>query len=474
MLNNRTYIFIYVLLWFIKEEIIINYDVIIIGAGPGGYSAALKAGKNGLTTLLIEKRKIGGVCLNEGCIPTKTLLYSAKIFDNAKHGEKYGITVENIQLDHEKIVKRKDKTVKILAAGIKSALKNEGVHYLEAEAKLVKDDKGHIGVWANGEEFSAKNIIIASGSSAILPPIEGALKMYSAGFVLTNREILDLNELPKTLVVIGGGVVGLELASYFNSAGAQVFVIEMLPQIGGNLDHDLATILQQNLQRKGVNFILNARVVEIKDGAAVYEQNGEIAELACDKILMSVGRYANISGMGLMEAGFECTSQGIVVNEYGETNIAGVYAIGDVNGQLMLAHTAYREADVCLNRILGIEDKVDYSIIPSVIYTSPETAGVGETEESAKKKGLEYEAVTVSMRHSGRYLAENEGGDGICKIILAKPSKQILGVHMITNYAAEIIYGAGMLIQQKTKVEDIEKIVFPHPTVSEIIREALI
>ena len=434
----------------------------------------MKAAKNGLNTLLIEKEKIGGVCLNEGCIPTKTLLYSAKILDNAKHGEKYGITVENITLDHEKVVKRKNKTVKVLAAGIKSALKNEGVNYVTADARLIKDVDGNIGVMADGELLYAKNIIIASGSSAIVPPIEGAAEQYEAGFLLTNREILDLNELPGSLVVVGGGVVGLELASYFNSVGTEVTVVEMLPQIGGGLDDELAEILLHDLQKKGVNFKLNARITKVTDNAVVYEQAGETVELSCDKVLMSVGRSANVAGIGLEEAGVSFSGKGIVTNEFGETNVPGIYAIGDVNGKLMLAHTAYREADACVNRILGVEDAVDYTIIPSVIYTNPETAAVGETVASAEEKGYECEAIKVSMRYSGRYLAENEGGDGICKIIIDKDSKQILGVHMIANYSSEIIYGAGMLIQNKTKVEDMEKIVFPHPTVAEIIREALL
>lgn len=457
-----------------------NYDVIIIGAGPGGYSAAVKAAKNGLKTLLIEKEKVGGVCLNEGCIPTKTLLYSAKIFNSIKNGEKYGVTAENITFDHGKVVKRKDKTVKILTAGLKSSLQKAGVNYLNAEARLIKlykpdkNEAGNTGVMANGEVFTAKHIIVASGSSAIMPPFEGAAEMYSAGFVITSRETLDLGELPKSLVVIGGGVVGVELASYLNSVGTGVTVIKRRPQIGDGLDGELAEFLLKDLKKKGINFIFNMRIARITEGSVVYEQAGETKELGCEKVLMSVGRSPNVYGLGLDEAGIEFSADGIVTNEYCETNVAGIYAIGDVNGKLMRAHTAYREADVCINRILGIDDAVNYTHIPSVIYTNPETAAVGETEESAKEKGYEYEAVNVSMRYSGRFLAENEGGDGICKIILDKNSREILGVHLIANYSSEIIYGAGIMVRNKTKVADIDKIVFPHPTVSEIIREALI
>ena len=360
-----------------------------------------------------------------------------------------------------------------MAAGIKSALQNAGVTYLNAEAKLVKDGS-NLSVEADNTVFAAQNIIIASGSAAILPPLEGVQKGFSAGFVLTNREILALTEVPKSLLVVGGGVVGLKLASYFNSLGAQVTVLEMLPHIGGNLDIELSTILLNNLQKKGVNFLLNAKLLTVADGEVVYEQAGEKQELCCDKILMSVGRAANVEGLGLAAAGVDFSARGIATNEFCETNIAGIYAIGDVNGRLMLAHTAYREADVCINRILGIDDAVDYTIIPSVIYTNPETASVGETAKSAAEKGYECEEVNVSLRHSGRYLAENEGGDGMCKIVLEKDSKRILGVHLIANYSSEIIYGAGLLIQNQTKADDIEKIVFPHPSVSEIIREALI
>ncbi|MCL2695718.1 MAG: dihydrolipoyl dehydrogenase [Clostridiales bacterium] len=435
-----------------------NYDVIVIGGGPGGYSAALKAAKNGLRTLLIEKDKLGGVCLNEGCIPTKTLLYSAKIFDSIKSGSKYGVTAEGLVFDHAKVLKRKDKTVKILTAGIRASLEKAGVVCLAANATLTPD-----GVLADGARFTAEHIILAAGSSAMLPNISGALN------ALTSREVLSLAEVPQSLAVVGGGVVGLELASYFNSIGTQVTVVEMLGKIGGSLDAELAEILMKNYQKKGMTFVLNARVTEIRQGSLVYEQAGESAEILCDKVLMSVGRTPNVADLGLAETGIRFSGKGIETNEFCQTNVQGIYAIGDVNGKSMLAHTAYREADACVNHILGIKDRVDYGLIPSVIYTNPEAAWVGAPEDSPHAG----ETVKIPMRYSGRYLAENEGGDGLCKIVLGA-DKQILGVHLLGGCASEIIYGAGMLIANQTKAEDIEKIVFPHPTVSEILREALL
>ena len=403
------------------------------------------------------------------------MLYSAKIYDNIQSGEKYGVFAENIKLDHEKILRRKDKVIKTISMGIKSSLKNANVTYLNASAKLVKGKDGNLKAEAaDGTTYSSKNIIIATGSSPILPEIKGVKEMHNQGFLLTSRELLEITEPPNSLAIIGSGAVGLEMASYFCSVGAKVTVIELLPKICGNLDSDLSDILLKNFQKRGINFLLNSKLLEVKNGSIVYEENGETKELYCEKALISVGRSANISGLGLEEAGIAVEKNSIVINEFCQTNIKGVYAIGDVNGKLMLAHTAYREADVCINNILGKPDKVDYTNIPSVIYTNPEIASVGETEESAGKKGYDYKANKISMRYSGRYLAENEGGDGICKIIIDKKSRTILGVHIIANYATEIIYGAEIMIQNKIEIDDCKKIVFPHPSVSEIIREALL
>jgi dihydrolipoamide dehydrogenase len=315
--------------------------------------------------------------------------------------------------------------------------------------------------------------LIATGSMPVVPPIPGVKEGVEKGYVLTNREILDLGQVPASLVIIGGGVIGLEMASYFNSAGSKVTIIEMLDHIAGNTDREISDILMKNYQKKGVEFKLGSKVVEVKGGAVVYEAGGQKLTVAADKILMSIGRRPVTEGLGLEKIGVELVRGAVKVDEKGKTNIPEVYAAGDVNGVSMLAHTAYREAEVCINNIIGKKDHMRYEAIPSVIYTNPEVGCVGETEESAKQKGIEYEVSKISMMFSGRYVAENEGGDGICKVLVDKKYKKLIGVHMIGNYASEIIFGAGLMIETEMVVDDIKELVFPHPTVCEIIREAI-
>ena len=279
--------------------------------------------------------------------------------------------------------------------------------------------------------------------------------------------------LQHDIVIVGGGVIGLEMASYFNSVGSKVYVVEMMNKIAGPVDSEISTMLQKDYAARGVEFILGAKVVSIKDKAVTYEKDGKTVTLNADYALVSIGRRARTAGLGCENIGLKLERGAIVTNEYGKTNVPGVWAAGDVNGKSMLAHTAYREGEVCINNILGKKDRINYDSIPSVIYTNPEVAGVGETADSVKAKGLDAKVQTVTLKYSGRYIAENEHGNGILKVITDNKHHNIIGLHMIGSYASEIIYGAAMMVETEMRVADIQKLVFPHPTVGEVIREAM-
>ncbi len=449
------------------------YDLLIIGGGPAGYVGAERAAHAGLKTLLIEKRKLGGVCLNEGCIPTKALLYSAKMCDNAKHAAKYGVSADNVKLDHAAAMKRKDKVVRTLVAGVQASVKGSGATVVEGEAKILGRGENGYKVQAGEEVYEAKRLLICAGSEAAMPPIDGLADSFAGGFAMTNREILAMNEVPEKLAVIGGGVIGLEMASYFASAGSEVTVVEMLNQVGGPIDAEIAGLLQKNLAKKGIEFVLGARVTAIKNGEIVYSLNGKEETLKADKALVSIGRRPSTDNLGLESIGVMLERGAIVTDETLRTNIPGVYAAGDINGKSMLAHTASREAEVAVNHMLGLKDKMSYAAIPGVIYTNPEVGTVGETLEGAKAKGVDAKEVKLTMKYSGRYVAENEGGDGICKLVFDKARETIIGAHIISNYASEFIISAGMMVEKSMRVDDIKRFVFPHPTVCEIIREGV-
>ena len=449
------------------------YDLIILGGGPAGYNAAERAGHAGLKTLVIEERALGGVCLNEGCIPTKTLLYSAKIFDYAKHSKDYGVSFADAKIDHAFVVARKNKVVKQLVSGVGAKLRRAKVDVVTASAVIKERTAEGFVVTAADKEYVGKQLLIATGSSAATPPIDGLQDSLKSGFALTNREILDLEKIPETIVVVGGGVIGLEMASYFNSVGSKVYVVEMMDHIAGATDREISTMLQKEYAARGVEFLLGAKVLSIKDGAVTYEKDGKTTVLKADHALVSIGRRPRTAGIGCENIGLNLERGAIVTNEYGKTNVPGVWAAGDVNGKSMLAHTAYREGEVCINNILGKKDRINYSSIPAVIYTNPEVASVGETTESVKEKGLDASVETVTLKYSGRYIAENEHGNGVVKIIKDNKHHNILGVHMIGTYASEIIYGAAMMVETEMRVADVQKLVFPHPTVCEVIREAM-
>jgi len=447
-------------------------DLIILGGGPAGYTAGERAGRAGMDALLIENRALGGVCLNEGCIPTKTFLYSAKIYENAKHGEPYGVRTTDISLDHAAVLARKNKVVKTLTAGVKAALAKVNVPVITGAGVIKgRNADGSFIMAVNGEEYVSRRLLVATGSVPVLPPIPGLSDSLASGLALTNREILDLTAPPEKLVVIGAGPVGLEMASYFASAGSAVTVIEMLDAVGGPIDRDIAVILQKNLEKKGVKFELSAKAVSIGN-EVTYEKDGQTRKTSADKILFSIGRRPFTERLGLENIGLTDVKNGVKTDLFMRAGVPGVYAAGDVTNRTMLAHVAYRQAAAAVNHMTGVSDPVRYDAVPACIYTSPETGAVGETEESARKNGYGVLAATLSMNYSGRYLAETEKGDGIIKLITDKKTRRILGCHIIGPYASEIIVAAGILIEQNATVERAGRTIFPHPTVGEIIREA--
>ncbi|MDR0426809.1 MAG: dihydrolipoyl dehydrogenase [Clostridiales bacterium] len=449
-----------------------TFDLIILGGGPGGYNAAERAAEGGLKTLLIEKRALGGVCLNEGCIPSKTLLQSAKVYDYAKHGDKYGVTAKGAALDQAFVVARKNKVVQTLVSGIAAKLKKLGVAVVFAAGRIEGKTAAGVTVSADGKTYTAKNLLIATGSTAAVPPIPGAAEGLAAGYVLTNREILDLTETPKALAVIGGGVIGLEMAAYYNSAGAKVTVVEMLDKIAGPTDAEIAKLLLKELTAKGVVFHLGAKVTGLDKAGVTFEKNGAKETVKADKILLSIGRRPVCEGFGLETLGVFVERGAVKTDDKMRTNVPGVYAAGDVNGKSMLAHTAYREGEVAVNTMLGKADAMRYDAIPSVIYTNPEVASAGETEETAKAAGREVKAVTLSMRYSGRYIAENEGGAGILKLVVDRKTDRILGAHIIGGTPSESITAVSLMIESEYSVEALKKLVFPHPTCFEVLRES--
>ncbi|MBK5195419.1 MAG: dihydrolipoyl dehydrogenase [Proteiniphilum sp.] len=446
-------------------------DLLIIGGGPAGYVAAERAGHEGLNVVLFEKKAMGGVCLNEGCIPTKTLLYSAKMYENALHGDQYGVFGDNIRFDYGKMLSRKKKVVRKLVSGVEGKMKTNKVTVVKGDAFINRRSSEGIEVTCNDEKYVGKNLLVCTGSEASVPPIPG---LKEAGeVILTNREILEMTTLPESLVVIGGGVIGMEFASFYNSLGTKVTVVEMLPEILGGLDFEISAMLRDIYTKKGIAFNLNAKVVQVDGNKVVFEQEGETHKVEGEKILLSVGRRPVTQGFGLENLNIELAGNGIKVDEKMRTNVPGVFAAGDVTGFSLLAHTASREGEVVVNNLTGRNDIMRYNAIPGVVYTNPEVAGVGETEESAKAKNIAYKVSKLPMAYAGRFVAENEGGSGMCKVLTGEKHGEVIGVHMLGNPSSEIIYGACIAIEQEMTLKELQEVVFPHPTVSEIFKEVV-
>lgn len=446
-----------------------EFDIAIIGGGPAGYSTAGAAAKKGLKVILFEKNAVGGVCLNEGCIPTKTLLYSAKTLDNTKSAAKYGINIESeATFDLSKIIGRKNKVVRKLTAGIRAKLSESGVTTINDMATLIGESGDRLQIACNDEVYSARLVLLCTGSETIIPPIKGLSEIE----YWTSKEALESKELPNSLTIIGGGVIGIEFASFFNSLGVKVTVIEMLPEILGAMDKETSALLRGEYSKKGIDFRLNAKVTEASSEAIKIEQDGEIEIIESDRILVSVGRKPVIKDLGLENLDIELLKNGVGVNEHMQTSNPKVYAAGDITGFSLLAHTAIREGEIALSHILGKDEKMSYKAIPAVVYTNPEIAGIGRTEEDLQAKGENYKVLRLPMSYSGRFVAENEMANGLCKII-TDTENRIIGCHILGNPASELIVIAGIAIENENTIDEFKRHVFPHPTVGEIFHEVL-
>ncbi len=438
------------------------YDLIVIGAGPGGYIAAERAGEMGKSVLLVEKAHLGGVCTNEGCIPTKSLLNSAKHYVYGTESAKFGVHFDNPRFDLKEAMSWKQGTIESLRKQIAFLMKSRKVEVVFGEALF----NGGKTVTVDGKTYEGANIIIATGSSAVVPPIPGA----DSPAVVTSREILEIDKVPGKLVVIGGGVIGIEFASFFSSIGVEVHIVEMLDEIIPFMDKELAGMMRKRAM-KNINFHLGARVESIEGTKVRFSENGKAGELDADCILMAIGRKANTEG--LEQLGLDISRKGIKVDEKMRTNIPGIYAIGDVTGESLLAHSASRMAEVAVNVMFGQEDRMRYNAIPWAVYSLPEAAGCGLTEDDAKKQGLNVKTSSVQMRANGRFLAEHGAkSPGICKVVADADSGLLLGVHLLGAVSSEMIYGAAVMLESELRIKEINEIVFPHPSVSEVIKDA--
>ncbi len=443
-----------------------EYDIIIVGAGPGGYVAAERAGEQGLKVLLVEKNELGGVCLNCGCIPSKTLLNSAKVYHYATHGDAYGVTTTGTEFNLSTVMNRKHKVIETLRKGVAGLMKRAKVDIVNGEAVFESNRSVRVGT----EIYAGRNIIIATGSSPARPPIPG----IDNDCVYDSTRLLDIEKLPEKLVVVGGGVIGCEFACFFGTLGIPVTVIEMLPEICPAVDPEIAGILRKELSHRNITFHVNALVEEIGKGSVTFSVNEKQESIDADCVLVATGRTCNVEGLGLEMLKVDHDKRGIKIDERCATNVPNIWAIGDVTGKQWLAHSASRMGEVVVHNIAGRADRMRYNAIPGVIYTSPEVATVGLTEEEAKRTNIPVKVGKMPMGASGRFLAENDRGRGVCKAVIHADTGVLLGVHMIGGACSEMVYGAATMIETEMRVKEIEEIVFPHPTVSELIRDASI
>lgn len=445
-----------------------NYDLVVIGAGPGGYVAAIKAAQMGAKVAVVEKQKVGGVCLNWGCIPTKALLKSAKVYKQFMNSEEYGITLldkSQVKVDWKNVVKRKDSVVTKLTGGVKVLLDKNGVDTYLGTASITNKNT----IVVNDNILNTKNIIIATGASPFIPPIQGVKEAMEKGIVMTSKEILSLEKIPNKLVIIGGGVIGIEFATVFSTFGTEITILERMEKVLVNVDDDVRAEYLKLLKKNKINIITEANVVGVKDHVVTYEYQGKQVTAEGDIILMSVGMKPNTSGFENL--GINISRQGIEVNDYMQTNIPNIYAIGDVTGKIMLAHVASAQGIVAVSNIMGKKEKMDYTKVPACIYGMPEIAMVGMTEAEAKKRGIDYKVGRFPIAANGKSLADGET-DGFIKVIADKKYGELLGVHILAANATELISQSVTTMELEGTVFELAHAIHPHPTLSEIVMEA--
>lgn len=444
-----------------------TYFLAIIGGGPAGYTAAEKASKAGKDVVLFEQNAVGGTCLNVGCIPTKSLLYGAKQYYNATHAQKYGVTAENVTFDFAAMQKRKTIVVRKLVAGIKQRLNNEHCTLVSGFATVAARQDDVVRIECNGETYEAENLMICTGSTNFVPPIPG---IKDNEHVWDSTDALNATDLPQSIIIVGGGVIGLEFATLYHELGVPVTVIEALPSILPNLDPEVVSVLAEKYQKAGIKILTSTKVERIEGGKVT--ANGETFEAG--KILVSVGRRANLNGLEALND-IELNRGAIVIDDFCKTNLPNVYACGDVTGKIMLAHVAARQAEVAVGRMLKTIplQRIAYNAIPSVVYTNPEIASVGITEAQAAEMNIAVAVRKLPMTFSGRFMAENEGETGLCKMIIDAKNHSVLGVHMIGNPCSEFVSAASFAVRMGYTTAEFQQVVFPHPTVSEILHEML-
>ena len=443
-----------------------DFDVVVIGAGPGGYVAAIRCAQLGLKTAIVESREMGGTCLNRGCIPTKALLHSAEVYDQiTKEGKGLGIKAENVTVDYKAVAARKAKIVKQLSGGVGALVKARKVTILNGTGKLTGKNSFDV----DGKGYTAEKIILATGSEPVRIPIPG---IDRAG-VLDSDGVLSSGTLPESVVIIGGGVIGIEFATLYNSFGKKVVVVEALPRILNTMDEDVSSTMQALLEGRGVEIHTGAKVVGIEDGLkVVYEEGGAQASAEGEVVVVAIGRRPVTAGIGLEAAGVKTTEKGFIdVDDAMETNVPGIYAIGDITGKVQLAHVASAQAVVAAANAAGQEKKMAYDIVPSCIYSSPEIASVGLTEAEAKAKGLQVKTGTFSTAGNGRSVILG-CPDGFVKLVTEERTGEILGATIMAPHATDMIAEIAAAMKAEATVEEIADTIHPHPTVSEIVMEA--